>query len=265
MASSSRVLVTRPQGQALGLADTLVGRGYTPVLHPLIEIIPVKKIEQDQREILLNLDNYRHIIFVSSNAVHWGMQVIESFWPQLPVGLHWHAIGAATANALTQFSVDVASPGGAMNSESLLALASLQQVANDKILIVRGQSGRTLIADELQRRGASVSSLEVYQRRRPQNIGPALADVFVQGVDAILISSGEGLINLVSLLQGSEMSGLSDRVFSLPLVVPGARVASLAAELGFSDILEAENATDMAMINTLCSYAHSSGRGLDVR
>jgi uroporphyrinogen-III synthase len=244
--SGARVLVTRPLDQAHGLVNTLKSRGFSPLLQPLLEIVPAEKIEQDQRQILLELDNYRHIIFVSTNAVRWGMQAIKKFWPQLPTGIHWHAIGAATAEALAKLSIDVASPDGDMNSEALLDSASLQQVADENILIVRGQGGRTLMA--------RVSSLEIYQRRLPKNTGPLLADTFSQGVDAILISSGEGLMNLVSMLEGSSQTGvLTDTIYSLPLVVPGTRVAALAAELGFKDILEAENATDAAMIKALCS------------
>jgi len=252
--SGARVLVTRPLDQAHGLVNTLKSRGFTPLLQPLLEIVPAEKIEQDQRQILLELDNYRHIIFVSTNAVRWGMQAIEKFWPQLPTGIHWHAIGAATAEALAKLSIDVVSPDGDMNSEALLDSASLQQVADENILIVRGQGGRTLMAKELHKRGARVSSLEIYQRRLPKNTGSLLADTFSQGVDAILISSGEGLMNLVSMLEDSSQTGvLTDTIYSLPLVVPGTRVAALAAELGFKDILEAENATDAAMIKALCS------------
>lgn len=263
--SGTRVLVTRPQGRANGLAEALSGRGFTPVLQPLIEIVPIEKIEQDQRQTLLELDNYKHIIFVSTNAVRWGMQAIESFWPQLPLGIGWHAIGAATAEALGQHGVDVVSPGGEMSSETLLGLESLQQFTDDKILIVRGLGGRTLIAEELQRRGARISSLEVYRRQLPQNTGSLLADDFSRGVDAILISSGEGLMNLVGLLEGRVTGVKLSRVLSLPLVVPSARVATLAAESGFSQILKAENATDVAMVKALCAYVHNGNRGLDIR
>lgn len=253
-----RVLVTRPLEQGQDLAERLADKGFTPVLQPLIEILPVEKIEREQRQYLLALDNYRHIIFVSTNAVRWGMDVVKSFWPQLPEGINWHAIGTATADTLAKHAVEVATAGGEMNSEALLLAESLQQVSGEKVLIVRGVGGRTLMGDELQRRGAIIHYLEVYWRKRPSIATGSLQAIFLQGVDIVLISSGEGLANLVGLLQEDEAESFIDSVFTLPIVTPGIRVTEQARSLGFRYILTAENATDKAMIDAL-SLWHTTG------
>ena len=50
------------------------------------------------------------------------------------------------------------------DSEGLIALAALQNVARKNVLIIRGDGGRELIAEKLSDRGASVHYFESYRR-----------------------------------------------------------------------------------------------------
>ena len=118
---------------------------------------------------LLHLDQYQHVIFISSNAVHFGMALIEDHWPQLPLGLTWYAIGGATAAKLEHFGIEAITPGSVMTSEGLLALSLLQNVRDQRVLIVKGQGGRDTLAQELTRRGALVEELPCYCRCLPKS------------------------------------------------------------------------------------------------
>ena len=119
------VLVTRPAGQAQGLCQSLVAAGYRAHSQPLLELQPLPEPDPLQRAIVLDLDQYQHIIFVSGNAVHYGMASIEDYWPQLPVGVCWYAIGDVTASRLEHYGVTAITPGAAMTSETLLAVPGL--------------------------------------------------------------------------------------------------------------------------------------------
>ena len=66
-------------------------------------------------------------------------------------------------------------------------------------------------------------------------------------LDAITVSSNEGLDNLVTLMQGSE------QIIEIPLVMPSERAKTLARKYGFKNVVTAENATDEA---ELCALAH---------
>ena len=242
------VLVTRPAGQEAALCDLLREAGYEPHHQPLIKLEAIPEPGPEQRAILLDLDRYRHIIFISGNAVRFGMDNIEDYWPQVPVGIDWYAVGAATARRLGDYGVRAASPRGEMTSEGLLALPALATVDGDRVLIVKGEGGRSTLREELARRGARVDELVCYRRRRPPLAPGELAERLRRwDVGTVLISSGEALQNMLGLLSPLETLNLQ----GLCLVLPSQRVTDQATAAGFGELITAENASDAAMLRAL--------------
>ncbi len=254
--AASAVLVTRPTGQGDSLCRAIAGRGW-PVHHlPLLELQPLAALPAQQRARVLALDEFQHIIFVSANAVRFGMATIENYWPQLPVGLHWYAVGEGTARALAGHGVRAQVPGSEMSSEGLLQLPGLCQVQGQRVLLVKGAGGRGLLADELTRRGARVETLACYRRCAPRYaVGEFAAALQRWQIGVVLISSGEGLDNMLALLDQAETSKLQ----SVTLLLPSVRVAAAAAAAGFRHRVVADNASDEAMLRALAQWQSGSG------
>jgi uroporphyrinogen-III synthase len=205
---------------------------------------------------VLDLDHYQHIIFISANAVHFGMAVVTDHWPQLPVGINWYAVGDATARGLERFDIQAVTPGSDMTSEGLLSLPYLRNIEGQRVLIVKGEGGRHTLRTELLRRGALVDELACYRRGLPELAAGALAQRIAQWqIDLILISSGEGLANLLLLLSPAETTKLK----AIDLIVPSQRVAEMARDAGFGRIVTAENASDVAMLRALQEWRPSTG------
>jgi uroporphyrinogen-III synthase len=251
------VLVTRPADQASGLCEALRNAGYRTNHQPLLELEAVEELSGKQRRCLMDLDSYQHVVFVSANAVRYGMDYIAGFWPQLPVGLAWYAVGSQTAALLEQSGLrGVNRPQQDMSSEGLLALPQLQQVANESVLIIRGEGGRTTLQEELERRGAQVDTLECYRRSCPALAPGEMAKLLErEQTEVVLISSGEGFTNMVALLSPQERTKFRD----VCLIVPSSRVAEMAAESGFSRVITAANASDEAMRDALGQWTGSTG------
>lgn len=250
------MLVTRPEGQGQVLADAIAAVGCRPVLCPLIDIEALQSPDDGQREILLHLSDYQHLVFISSNAVICGMRWIAEYWPKLPAGAHWYTIGQGSAAALSAFGVKVERPQSEMSSEGLLALPALQEISGQRVLIVKGEGGRDLLRQNLCDRGARVQELATYRRccpRLPE--GELAARIRDQDCRVLLISSGEGLHNMVSLLGEQELAWVRE----ISLVAPGHRVAAAARELGFTDVHVAANATDEAMLSALVAHLETGG------
>lgn len=248
MRTEPRVLVTRPDGQAGPLLALLREAGYRASHLPLLTLQAQQTLPPEQRRYLLELDRYQHIIFISANAVRFGMACIDDYWPQLPVGVRWYGIGQTTAALLAEHGLSPITPGAAMHSEGLLALPELQAVAGDAVLIVKGEGGRDTLRSVLSERGARVDELACYRRCCPDLAPGTLAErLRSEGIEVILLSSGEGLQNLLTLLSREE----STKFRHICLVVPSARVAEMARAAGFEQVCTAANASDGAMLAAL--------------
>lgn len=209
------VLVTRPRTQAVELVDAIEARGGSAYCFPVIEIVPLDGNVVARDEAALQQPDV--VIFVSRNAVEYGIRYAA--------GGRIAAIGPATAAAIRAAGrvVDIQSASG-YDSEHLLAETAFDDIASKHVRIIRGTSGRELLADELRARGASVDYLAVYERRLPEVGSETLADLearWRQGlINVVTIMSVQSLANLARLLP----DWCSAQLESTPLVTPAGRV-----------------------------------------
>ena len=256
MLKGVRVLLTRPEQRQESLKRQLELCGATVKSYPVMAIRGLDKTgdaeqyQQCKRQ-WMRLDEFKHVIFISTNAVQFGLEWMETFWPQLPVGLQWYAIGTATAEALSNYGIEASQAQGSMNSEVLLALPALQSVTGDKVLIVRGVGGRDYLQQQLQQRGALVEYVECYRRTIPERpTGELAALIEEQSFDVVCVMSGESLQNLSQLL-GNREALLHNKI----LLVPGQRVADKAKALGCQRLIVAENASVDGLLHALDASA----------
>lgn len=246
------VLVTRPAPQGEKLVAAIREAGGTALAFPLLEI---RELDRDPSvdAVFDRLDGFDIAIFISANAVRAALGRWRERGSAWPATLMCLAIGSATAQALAREGIAATSAAVAMISEELLALDALAQVAGRRIVIFKGAGGRDLLATSLRARGAHVSECGLYRRVAPATPPAELARQLAHnGVDTVLISSGEGLSNLLGLLGGDLAGTMAGRI---TLVVPGERVAQLARASGFMRLEVASNATDEAMLAVLRGLA----------
>lgn len=264
------VVITRPEAQAEQWATLLSARGFAHTKLNLLEILPVRDEEKTRaiKNKILDFDLYQKAIFVSQNAVEHALQWLEDYWPQMPIGIDFFAVGATTAKKLSDYGLkvtDLAIAGsGGMTSEDLLRSPGLQEVDGQKIIIFRGCGGRGHMGEELRRRGAWVDYCELYERQLPGSAArqlQQLGDKIEAGAQehVFTVHSGESLENLLQLLQQSLQNAptIKQAILNLPLLVPSQRIAANAEAMGFTCVLLAENATDDAMTRALEQYANA--------
>jgi uroporphyrinogen-III synthase len=264
-----RIIITRLQKQAEIWAAQLQALGASTDIVPVLELEPVADVDQIQaiKNVVLDFDLYQKAIFVSQNAVDFALTWLENFWPQLPQGIQYFAVGETTARQLHNLGLPVTALGaaltGSMNSESLLQAPELQQVAGEKIVIFRGCGGRGKMAEVLRERGANVAYCELYTRTIPAQAADQLRTVLESAESwvtppVIALHSGESLQHLLHVLakvQNNDRNFFSmDRLLDLRVLVPGQRVADIARSAGFTQIMVAENATDQAMTSALLHH-----------
>ncbi len=242
------VLVTRPREQAEGLCQMIEHAGGKPLRFPVIDILPGSD-QSGLHELLDRLDQFDLAIFVSANAVRFMFELLPDQYTR-PAGLDIAAVGRSTASTLEQFGwhADLV-PESNFNSEALLAMPALQQVAGRRIIIVRGEGGRPLLGDTLIERGAQLSYANVYRRALPElDVQTHLAPWLQASKRAVIITSEQGLDNLIILLDDQAQAYLRHT----PFVVISERVLKKAHAKGLqAAAVVAETASDDAIVQAL--------------
>ncbi len=241
------VLVTRPASQAAALAQAIRAAGGAAFEFPALEIeaVPLDELSVP----LARLAEADIAIFISPNAAQFGMDAIRA-GGSLPDAVRVFAVGPGTARALqARGIVDVITPDG-QDSEALLALPQLQDVAGKQVVIVRGVGGRALLADTLAARGAQVDFMECYRRLQPQaDAAPLLARWRVGGIDAVTVTSAETLHNLAALLGEAGRPLLA----STPLFASHEKIAEAARRFGIARVI-ATPAGDDGLVDGLVNW-----------
>lgn len=252
------VVITRPLAQARPLAARVAALGYAVEVLPLLEITPLA----EPTELLAALERltssaasasapsapapyYALVAFVSPNAIDAAFIHLKT----VPSGVTWAVVGEGSRVALAAHGV--ASPGAHVvspldaarsDSEHLLQALDLAALDGKRALIIRGDGGRELLADGLRAAGAQVDVVPAYRRAAPSlspELEATLRRLLAQDNDWIITSSEalRGLHGLLAELDAHAPAGEIPCVVSMQqqhLIVPHARIAETAHNLGFS-------------------------------
>ncbi|QDX28640.1 uroporphyrinogen-III synthase [Dickeya poaceiphila] len=243
------ILVTRPSPAGEQLVARLRMAGLQAYHSPLIEFSPGSELPQ-LPSMLQALHPSDVVLALSQQVVEFADPVLSRAGMEWPTSLSYFAVGRATGLALhTVSGLSVHYPPERATSETLLQLPALQQVAGKQALLLRGNGGRELLGDTLQRRGAQVRYCECYQRT------PVIYDGVEQcqrwqhlGIDTLVITSGEMLQQLYKLVPDYYRTTW---LTGCRVVVVSERLAGVARELGWHDIQIADNADNDALMRAL--------------
>ncbi|GLS82241.1 uroporphyrinogen-III synthase [Paraferrimonas haliotis] len=238
------LLLTRPKGRNHSLQQQLASMGVRTSVAPMLEI----QANPDSRQYTpAQLANWADkIIFISTNAVEFAKDLLQIIGRTQVQCL---AVGLATQAKLSEYGILAeTAPEHLQQTEGLLDLSSLQDVAEQRIVIVRGNGGRETLAQELQQRGAEVRYWQVYQRGVPEcDINSLCQHWRQQQIDTIVITSGEALQNLRSQVQNNDWQWLAQ----LHFIVPSERVMDMAQGMGIQSVVNAQGANDKAVIEAV--------------
>jgi len=247
------VLVTRPAHQAEPLCRLIEQYGGSPIRFPVLEIGDIEDKHLLNAQIA-RLDEFDIAIFISPNAVNKAIELIRSSrkWPNK---IKIAAVGKSSAKALDSLGliVDIF-PLLSFNSEALLELEPMLNVAGKNIIIFRGIGGREHLAETLISRGANVEYAECYRRLKPQTDASEIIKCGISGdIKIIICTSNEGLHNLYDMIGPSGRQWL----INTPITVVSERAAELARQLGFkSEVLVSELANDDAILNSIILWSN---------
>ncbi len=235
-----RLLITRFAPHAARVSVLLQDIGIFSIAQPLLKV--EKTDEFSVADLVLN-KGYDHIIAVSVHAVGYTSQALLGNWPIS----NYIAVGKATQRefeCVLKQSVD--RPQKQFNSEGLLDLEQLQNVAQKRILILCGKGGRAFLADSLRERGAIVDYYQPYQRVAIDNVGAQVIKKCQQKqVNGVIITSIELLNQLVCITENVDMDWLK----SITIYTISKRITEYARVLGWHKIITLPGISDQEIID----------------
>lgn len=184
-----RILNTRPlfAGAHLRFKDLIESHGGTTYSLPLQELKP---LSFDMPQDFL----FEKLIFVSQASVEFFLQKA----PPISASVEIIAIGEATARALQNKGFKVSHFAKDGTSETLLQSPYFQNIQGQSILCVKGTHGRAFISEELRKKLANVTELNVYESilipYDPQKINALMPQI-----NMILMTSEQAFNHLKNL------------------------------------------------------------------
>lgn len=234
--AGKRIVVTRPAEQAGKLAAEIGMRGGSALRFPVLAIFDADDA-RPLRAAAEGIESYDYVVFVSPNAAKRALAVItaQRAWPGRVVAA---AMGETSARAIAGFGVTriVTPSSGRFDSEALLERPEFAEdhIRGKRVAIFRGDGGREVLGDTLEARGAQVDRIPCYRRGRPElDAGPLRAQLERGEVDAVTVTSSEGLRNLLVMVGTASEAALK----KTPLFVAHQRIAEEARTLGFAHVL----------------------------
>jgi uroporphyrinogen-III synthase len=248
MSDELKVIITRPEQQGLQLKQALAEIGIASICQPLFDYqlnTDAKHIHQQIEQLSPNI-----IIFISVAAVEFANKALPlKNWIQSQQTII--AVGETTQLALFKLGIQAICPK-TYTSEGILALSQLEEsqlthIAPANILIVRGDGGRELLAEQLRLRGANVKYLESYQRHWLPFTSEHIDQWHQKNINTIVITSNDLLKRVVDLID------ITDNYWQntcLWLVV-SERIAQSAQKMGLKNVVNSNGANNQLIITTL--------------
>jgi len=242
------VVITRPLEQAGPLAQRVARAGRRAVVFPLLEIHPLPD-ESALRRTLGALGDYAMVAFVSPNAIHAAMRHVAEWPEQVAIAVVGEGSKAALAgHGITPANRTVFSPRDVRrtDSQTLLDVLDIEALRGRRVLIVRGESGRELLADALRSQGVEVEQLAAYRRTAPrldETARAQLQSLVTEPADWVVTSS-EALRILLQLIRDGMGEDGVVKMQQQNIYVPHVRIAETADALGFLHVVETGSGDD---------------------
>lgn len=232
--SKPRVIVTRPAEQQSGLVALLDQNGFEPIPVPMLQIERLPELP------LPDLTGFDTLVFISTNAVSAWEQATTAQPVKISSAVRVFGVGHQTVKALAHIGMSATTPT-VMTTEGLLNEPWFQQKRS--VLIVKGEGGRITLQQTLQEQGSVVDTWSGYRRMGPsEEAQRRLAQLLTEGVDAMLVQSGEALVHVID--------AAGPLLARLILVVPSERVA-LQTQGSTCRVVVAPSALDSDMVAAL--------------
>jgi len=236
------VAITRAEEQAKETADLIESMGGRPYIIPLLDFDMPEDLSQVRSFFeALQSGEVGYVIFMSVNAVRFLLREAEVLG--LAVNLCRDlkkatvvAVGPRTAEELAKHGIRVDLVPDEYSSQGITRTLKSRGVRGKRIFVLRARGASPILRSELERAGALVKEIYVYEPRVPtdSNRAKAFVEELTSGrIDAIVFGSAQSVKNFIQVVEallGPE--GLREALDRSVIVAIGPETAKALRESG---------------------------------
>jgi len=234
-----RIMVTRADHQATGLANALRALGADAIVCPVIAIEPIAV----DPALVHDLGRYDWLVLTSANGVDRLGEILREANRDFPAHIKVAAIGPETAARAEEAGMTPALVPSRFIAEELAQALAAAMTPGARILLARAAGSRDVLPDQLRARGARVDVVETYRAVPPADLRPRLAACLI-GVDVITFTSSSTVRHFV----GAMPEPPSDRV---KIACIGPIAAQTARDLGLRVDIIAQEYTTRGLVDAI--------------
>ena len=182
--------------------NTLANSNKINFIHfPTIEIVESKLTIEDLSKIK-NICEYDYLIFTSVNGVKYFLNQYKKNFATLNCSTKVVAIGEKTASLLLSNNIDVDLIPPNSSSESIDELLTANLINEKSILIPGSILSKTDLLNSLEKKGAMVDFIPIYENNIPQKISEnSLERIKKENIDLLVFTSPSTFYNFISIFK----------------------------------------------------------------
>lgn len=238
------IVITRPEKEGKEIKKLLEREGYKILLYPTIKISKNDSLEI--RKALSELNTFNIIVFTSKNGVELFMKVLKNLNIDNSIlnSKYIAAVGPVTANAVKTLGFEVNFVPSVFTTEKLGQ--EIPKVFHKKILLARSAIATPLLKLQLEKRGAKITDIPIYNTSFIEKPGSKLESLLKQGAIAAITFTSP------STVEGFTKTFIQyNKYLTIPVFAIGPVTAKAAKEKGFKKIFTSEKFTAEGLIKKL--------------
>ena len=253
-----RIVVTRSRNQASVLVQKIRALGGEALELPTIEIAQEENLDHLYRA-FDHIKSYQWIIFTSVNAVDIFFRELRNRRHDIRclADLKLGAIGPATAEHLQQHGLLVELMPAEYQAEGIVKELQTIIIPGQKILLPRARGARDVLPLELNKLGAEVEEIFLYQAVVPRSAEQVkMQEILEQTIDYITFTSSSTVANFVEMAGSKQAEAFAQRV---KVACIGPITAEKAREKGLQvDMVASEYTIDGLLRSILADLAEEN-------
>ena len=255
-----RIVVTRTREQASDLVALLEENGADCLEFATISLQPPDSWDELDHA-LERLSDFQWLVFTSINAIHpfFGRLYEKGMDTRALAGCRIASVGKVTADCLRGYGLINDMLPEKFTGEGLAEAFEKMGVAGQAVLLPRALKAREILPGRLEKAGARVTIVPVYQNKRPEGTHEKLrSKLAAREVDIVTFTSSSTVTNFIHMLGVKDPQELQELMRGIKIAAIGPVTGKTIEENGLQVDIQPETYTIPDLVDAIVKDARCS-------